>query len=359
MPTMRLLPLLLLPLVACAKAPPPPAPLPALPATASPSVATAAVPQLTATPIALPGATGSVSLDYLAIDRAAGRVWIPAGETGSVDVLDAATGKLTRIEGFPTAEREGHSGKRVVGPSSATVGRGVVYVGNRANSEVCAVDAATLARGACVTLPSAPDGLAYVAATHEVWATTPKDSSITVLDASTPQLVVKTKIALEGAPEGYAVDEARGIFYTNLEDKNKTLTLDVKTHRVTATWEPHCGDDGPRGLAVDPAKGFLFVACTDHVVVLDTAHGGALLSRLDAGAGVDNVDYLDARGLLYIAAGKTGTLTVAHVDDKGALAIVAAAPSAPGARVVVAGRDGAAYVADGKQGRVIAFAPVP
>ncbi len=358
---MRTALLLLLPLVACAETAPPPAfaPSPATaPAPAGSAIPASAAP-LAATSIPLPGATGSVSLDYLAVDRAAGRVWIPAGETGSVDVLDVATGKITRIEGFPTAEREGHGGKRVVGPSSATVGQGVVYVGNRANSEVCAVDAVKLTRGACVTLPSSPDGLAYVAATHEVWATTPHDSSITVLDASTPQLAVKTKIALEGSPEGYAVDETRGIFYTNLEDKNKTLVLDVKTHRVTATWEPGCGEDGPRGLAIDPAKGFLFVACTDHMVVLDTAHGGAPLSKLSAGAGVDNVDYLDARGLLYVAAGKAGTLTVAHVDDKGTLVVVAEAPSAPGARVVVTGRDGAAYVADGKRGQIMAFAPVP
>jgi len=30
-------------------------------------------------------------------------------------------------------------------------------------------------------------------------------------------------------------------------------------------------------------------------------------------------------------------------------------PTAPGTRVVVAGRDGTAYVADGKQGRVLAL----
>jgi DNA-binding beta-propeller fold protein YncE len=310
--------------------------------------------------IALPGATGSVSLDYLAIDRAAGRVWIPAGETGSVDVFDVATGKVTRIEGFPIAEREGHAGKRVVGPSSATVGEGFVFVGNRASSEVCAIDAARLVKGACVTLPSPPDGLQYVAATQEVWATTPRDKAILVLDAATPgKLAIKSKITLEGAPEGYAIDQARGVFYTNLEDLNKTLVLDVRGHRVTATWDPRCGAEGPRGLAVDPAKGFLFVACTDLVKVLDAAHGGAQLSQLVAGEGIDNIDYVDARAELFVAAGKAGTLTVAHVDEKGALSIAATAPTAPGTRVVVAGRDGAAYVADGKQGRVLALTPAP
>src|SRR6202035_538617 len=116
---------------------------------------------------------------------------------------------------------------------------------------------------------------------------------ITVLDTSTPgKLKVKTKIGLDGAPEGYAVDDTRGVFYTNLEDKDKTLVLDVKTHKVVATFEAQCGAEGPRGLAVDGGRGFLFVACTDHVeVLLDVAHAGTLISKLDTGAGVDNIDY--------------------------------------------------------------------
>jgi DNA-binding beta-propeller fold protein YncE len=336
--------------------------VPALSAAPAPSASAVAFGlRFTPTPIALPGATGSVGLDYLAVDRSHGRVWVPAGETGSVDVIDEATGKVTRIEGFPTKEVEGRGGaKRVVGPSSATIGDAFVYVGNRANSEVCAVDAAKLTRGACVALPSSPDGLQYVASTKEVWATTPRDKSITVIDASAPaKLTIKTKITLAGDPEGYAIDQTRGIFYTNLEDGDKTVVLDVKAHHVAATWEPHCGSEGPRGLALDAEKGFLFVACTDHVQVLDIGHSGAPLSQLATGAGVDNIDYLDARGQLYIAAGKTGALTVAHVEGKGVLTLVATAPTAPGTRVVVAGRDGTAYVADGRQGRVLMLKPAP
>jgi DNA-binding beta-propeller fold protein YncE len=301
-----------------------------------------------------------VSLDYLAIDRARGRVWIPAGETGSVDVLDAATGKMTRVEGFPTEERDMRGQKRVVGPSSATIGEGFAYVGNRASSEICAVDLDKLVKGACLALPSPPDGLQYVAATKELWASTPRDKSIAVLDASAPdKLAPKTQITLDGAPEGYAIDQARGIFYTNIEDLDKTLVLDARTHKVTATWEPRCGSEGPRGLALDAVKGFLFVACTDQVKVLDAAHGGSQLSTLAAGGGIDNIDYLDEKAQVFIAAGKNGTLTVARVDDKGALSVVVTAPTAPGTRVVVAGKDGAAYVADGKGGRVLALSPTP
>ncbi len=39
-------------------------------------------------------------MDFLVYDRARHRVWVPAGNTGSVDVIDAATAKVTRIEGW-------------------------------------------------------------------------------------------------------------------------------------------------------------------------------------------------------------------------------------------------------------------
>ena len=87
------------------------------------------------TSIALPGAPADgVFMDYLAYDRAHHRVWVPAGNTGSVDVVDVKSGAVTRIDGFPTAEVERRGRKRVVGPSSATVGERYVYVGNRGDS---------------------------------------------------------------------------------------------------------------------------------------------------------------------------------------------------------------------------------
>src|SRR5882672_3010309 len=93
--------------------------------------------------IALPGAPADgVFLDYLAYDAAHHKVWVPAGGTGRVDVIDTTTGALTPIDGFPTKEMERHGQKRIVGPTSATVGDGVVYIGNRGDNTICAIDAA-------------------------------------------------------------------------------------------------------------------------------------------------------------------------------------------------------------------------
>lgn len=307
------------------------------------------------TPIALPGApVDGVALDYLAVDRPRHRLWVPAGGTGNAVVVDTNTQKVDRVENFPTAEVERRGTKRRVGLSSATIGDGFVYVGNRADSSVCAIDATSLARAGCVTLPSSPDGVAFVARTKEVWVTTPRAQTVQILDARTPSAPkLSASIKLDGDPEGYAVDDARGAFYTNLEDKDRTLRIDLSTRKVTATWMPSCGEDGPRGLAIEPSGRFLMVACTQHVEVLAAAKDGRILSKLDTGAGVDNLDFLPAPRFLYAAAGGAGTLTIAHLDSKGGLQLSATVSTAKGARNAVVAEDGAVFVADGPAGSVL------
>jgi DNA-binding beta-propeller fold protein YncE len=362
---------LLAALCACAKAPnaPPAAPSPvsgvaptagAL-ATATPVDADGGAPSIGATRLTLrsfplPGASGPVAVDYLACDRPHARVWIPVGDTGSADVFDVATGTFTRVDGFKTAERESHGKKRMAGPSAATVSDGFVYVGDRATSEVCAVDENTLKLGTCLKLPTPTDGVAYVAATKELWVTTPRDHSLTVLDASKPDaLRLKLVIKMDGDPEGYAVDSGRGIFYTNLEDKNRTLGIDIKTHAVKTTWDPGCGADGPRGIAVDETRDLVMVACTDSVQVLDGTHDGAPLGKLDTGAGVDNIDWLEPKRLLFVGAAKAGRLTVAQVDDAGRPSVLATGDTPQGARNPVADAEGNAYEVDSANGQLLAF----
>jgi len=294
-------------------------------------------------------------MDYLLYDPRTRSVWVPAGNTGSVDVVDTATRRVTRIDGFPTRENERNGAKRVVGPSAAALGDAVVYVGNRGDSSVCAVADATLTKGVCAALDAAPDGIAYVAATKEVWVTTPRDQSIRVLDAAT--LVQKARLAFDGAPEGFAVDATRNRFYTNLEDKDVTLAIDLGSHQIVATWQPACGEGGPHGLRVDEPAGLVFVACGAKVEALDVAHGGAITGAVDTGAGVDDFDFDLASHTLYIGAARAASLTVASVDAKGALAKLAVVPTAEGARNGVVDAEGRVYLSHAKSSELLVVSP--
>ncbi len=292
----------------------------------------------------LPGATAAgVTMDYIAFDPATHFLWAPAGNTGLVVVIDSMSGSVKQIAGFPTAEMGSGERKRVVGPSSVTIGDGLVYVGNRADSTVCAFQARSLAKGACHKIDSMPDGLAYVASQNEVWVTTPRDKSIRVLDGKT--LDEKTKLTFEGNPEGFAVDGKHARFYTNLEDKDLTLAIDLATRKTVATWKPACGEDGPHGLRVDPDAGHLFVACSTRVEVLDAAHAGEVLSSVDTGDGVDDIDYAPATHLLYVGAARAGQLTIARVDSRGKMAVEARVPTHAGARNPAVTDKGVVYLA--------------
>jgi DNA-binding beta-propeller fold protein YncE len=288
-------------------------------------------------------APGGVAMDYIAFDPATQSVWVPAGNTGTVVVIDAQTGATRLIDHQPTAEITRGPRKFEVGPSSVTIGDGSVYVGNRADSSICAFDPRSLARRTCHRLDSMPDGLAYVAKTREVWVTTPRDKSIRVLDAAT--LSEKARLTFEGNPEGFAVDNPRGRFYTNLEDKDRTLAIDLDSRKTVATWSPSCGEEGPHGLRTDAKQGWLFVACSARVEVLDSGHDGKVLSSSDTGDGVDDIDYAPEKKTLYAGAARAGQLSIFAVDARGVLSVIARVPTPKGARNPAVTDKGVVYLA--------------
>jgi DNA-binding beta-propeller fold protein YncE len=315
----------------------------------------------------LPGAKGFVILDYTAYDSRNQKLWVPAGNLGLTAVIDAKTDRITMVAGFKTGEVELRGKKWVMGPSSVSIGNGVAYVGNRGDSSVCVVDAAALKTLGCHTigdqaagLSAAPDAVVYVGATKELWITTgapplgipAANKSILVLDAADRRhLKPKMSVPLEASAEGYVVDEGRGIFFTNLEEPAETVAIDVRKKRILARWKSGCAE--PHGLALDEKRGFLFVACDDRVVALDVVRDGKVLGSIQTGEGVDNIDYSATDKAIYAAASKAATLTIARVDDKGAMSIVALVPTVKGARSVIAGGKGTAYLIDPYGGSVL------
>jgi hypothetical protein len=289
--------------------------------------------------------TGDVSMDYIAYDLATNAIWVPGGNTGAIDVVDVTSGTVRQIPNQPTSQAQIRGGTRILGPTAVSIGDGVVYIGNRGDSSVCAFNGRSLARVACGHIDSMTDGVAYVAPTKEVWVTAPRDQSIRVLDATT--LVEKAKLAFPGNPEGYAVDAVRGRFYTNLEDKDRTVAIDLKTRQTVATWNPACGGGGPHGISLDAAAGHLYVACDGAAEVLNVGSDGAVLSKIETGDGVDDLAYAAGSHLLYVGAARAGKLTIARADAKGQLAILTQVTTHEGARNGVVTQDGTVFLAHG------------
>jgi len=79
-------------------------------------------------PISLPGANDVVILDHLAYYRARGKLWVPASNTGNVDVIDESTDAASQISGFNTDEVELEGHKVRLGPTAVSIGDGVAYI---------------------------------------------------------------------------------------------------------------------------------------------------------------------------------------------------------------------------------------
>ena len=291
--------------------------------------------------LALANSGGGLAMDYIAYDRSTGMVWAPVSNTGTLYIVDTKTEDVKKIEGLPTKEVEFRGNKRTIGPSAAFAGNHVVYVGSRGDQSVCAYDAVSFAKVACGNLDSMPDGVMYVDATNEVWVTTPRDKSIRILDAKT--LTQKAKLTFDGNPEGFTVDARRRRFFTNLENKDLTLGIDLKTHKTVSTWKPNCGPEGPHGIHADAARGQVFVVCDAKLEVFD--RGGHIVSSVDTGDGVDDFAYDPVSHTAYVGAAKDAKLTIVTADAHGRLSVVAQVPTEKGARNPVVTKAGTIYLA--------------
>ena len=154
-----------------------------------------------------------IVLDHLAYDRSKDRLWVPASNTGDVDVIDCGSDTVSQVSGFSTGEVELEGCKARLGPTAVSVGEGVVYIGNRGNSSLCVIDSQTLLREDCIPVSKSsaesdtgPHQVVYVATTREVWVTTGPGKSIQIFDVSEARHPkFKTKIDLDGETEGAAL----------------------------------------------------------------------------------------------------------------------------------------------------------
>lgn len=142
-----------------------------------------------------------------------------------------------------------------------------------------------------------------------------------------------------------------GRAYTHLW-KGQTIAIDVREHTIAARWPNGC--KGSRGIAVDPARGWLFAACAEgKAVLLDVEHGGAKLSVAESGGRVDVVGYSARLGHLYLATSRH-RLAIFGVSAKGELALLGTQPTT-GGRCVTADEEGNAWVCDPKHGRLLSI----
>jgi YVTN family beta-propeller protein len=252
--------------------------------------------------VAVAGAGG---WDYVIVDEGARRVYIT--HATQVDVLDAdSLAVVGTIPNTPGAH----------GVAIATeFGRGYITAGK--SDSVIPFDLKTLKALPEIKVGKKPDAIIYEPLTKRVYVMNGDSDSISVLNAADGSLA--GTIALGGGPE-YGVSDGKGNFYVNLEEKNETLHIDVKTLKVKERWPlAPCGT--PTALAMDVDAHRLFVGCrSKHLGVLNS-DTGKLVSTGPIGERVDADAFDAATKLVYLSTGD-GKVFIFHEDspDKYSLA---------------------------------------
>jgi len=343
----RWLPILALDLLAVA--------LPALAEAAAVPRSTAPSAALQAIPLSLPGGEGGIGFDDLTFASQLGKVLVPAGRTGNLDLLDPATRQIVPIAGF--SSQKGFAQGHGEGTTSADFGRGLVFASDRTARKLLVIDPAHRAVAARADLASSPDYVRWVEPTREVWVTQPDDERIEIfgLPASGPPVPVhKAFVAVPGGPESLVVDPAAARAYTHLW-KGTTLAIDVKTRAVAARWPNGC--TGSRGIALDAERGLLFAGCAEgKAVVLDLRDDGAVRDTLSAGSGVDIIAYNPHLGHLYLPGGRSETMAILGVSKAGKLSLLGSVKTARAAHCVAADDRREAWVCDPGHGRLLLIA---
>jgi DNA-binding beta-propeller fold protein YncE len=277
-------------------------------------------------------------------------VLVPAGRTGTIVLIDPSSRQRAVIAGL--SRENAYGGGHGEGTTSVDEGEGALYAIDRTSKEVVIIDPAARRVIARAKLGGSPDYVRYVAPTRELWVTEPDSERIEIFSISPKRdaLASVASIAVPGGPESLVIDAAGGRAFTHLWS-GTSVVLDLRSRTITAKWPNRC--DGSRGIAYDERSHFLFAGCAEgKAVVMDAAHGGAVVGTASAGNGVDIIDYDPVRCHLYLPGGRSATMTIFSVAANGTLSPLATMPTARGAHCVTTdGND--AYVCDPDRARIL------
>lgn len=265
---------------------------------------------------------GEGGWDYFLFDSAARRLYVP--RSTRVMVFDADS--LKAVGEVSNANTTGIHGVAL----APELSRG--FTSNGRSNTVTIFDTKTLKTIADVKMTGEnPDAILYDPATKRVFAFNGRTANATVIEAATGE--VAGTITLDGKPE-FAVSDARGRVFVNIEDKNTVTVIDAKKLTVESRW-PLAPCEEPSGLAIDREHNRLFAGCHNKLMAVVDSTSGKVVATVPIGEGVDANAFDPGTGLAYASCGD-GTLTVAKADasGKGSYQVVETVATQPGARTM-------------------------
>ena len=269
---------------------------------------------------------GDGTWDYLTVDAAARRLYVP--RMNHVQVLDADSGKQVGDIGDVDGVKD-----VVIVPE---LGKG--FTSADKTNVLAVFDLKTLAVGKPTVIGKRPIAAAFEPVTKSVCIADHKSNDVWLLSAA--QQSVAGTVAVGGQPESMAAD-GRGKLFVTVQDTAEVVCIDVPLRKVTQRLAL-APNKKPTGLAFDPERRLLFAACGNDKLVVLEADSGKILASPAIGKKTDSVAF-DAEGGWVLAAGGDGTLAVIGTRGDAPFTPVQTVPTAAGSRTMAF--DGKAHCA--------------
>jgi DNA-binding beta-propeller fold protein YncE len=261
---------------------------------------------------------GDGGWDYLVMDETTSRLYISHGTIVQVwDVMEKkSAGTIPDTKG-------------VHGIALARdINKG--FISNGKDTSVTVFDLKTLQVITKVKVTgNNPDAILYDPFSHKVFTYNGRSSNSTVIDANSNKVIGTIK--LPGKPE-FSVTDGNGKVYVNIEDRSQVCLINPVTLIVEKTWSVAPGEE-PSGLAIDIKNHRLFSVCGNKLMIVLDADNGKVVAKTDIGDGVDGVTYDPALKRIYSSNGE-GTMTVVQQVNKDSYKVIENFPTQRGARTI-------------------------
>ena len=207
------------------------------------------------------------------------------------------------------------------------LGRG--FVSNGREGTVTIFDLKSLKVISKVKAGQNPDAILYDPATKRVFTFNGHSHDSTAIDAASGNVLATIK--LDGKPE-FAVSDANGKVFVNIEDKSELTEIDPAKLAVTSTW-PLTPCQEPSGLAIDRKNRRLFSGCDNEMMAVVDADTGRVITTLPIGKGVDAAAFDPDNGFAFASCGD-GHLTVIKEDSSDKYSVAENVATQEGARTM-------------------------
>lgn len=253
--------------------------------------------------IEIPNSPGK--FDFLEVDSVAHRLLAGHEKDDTADFFDLSASKLL------AREKVGPCVGVTVDPKT-----GNYFASVQDDKRIAVIDGKSLKEIRSIALPGETDAILFDAEDRCIYITHDNGKALWAVNPDSGKVIAT--IAVPAGPECMAFDAATSRLYLNAKVTSQVAVIDTKTNTVVATWST-APATGPHGLALDAARGRVFVSGDNGILVALDTESGKVVAQAPIVEHVDQIAF-DA-GLRRVYCAGPGAMTVVQASDGGLAAL--------------------------------------